>query len=144
MSFDKPALVSEEASVPEFKGFGSMKKPKAPQSAQSAEANKENTDEGSPLCKPSAAIWGRRPAQVKSEAPSPISLGNKRDEDAAMRSAGLLASSSARNGLGVTANRTGEKNGTPPSSAGLPPKPAKPSRIVSGQLAESSPNKGER
>ncbi|SMR47344.1 unnamed protein product [Zymoseptoria tritici ST99CH_3D1] len=134
MGFNQPAAASTEStSVPEFKGFGSMRGSRASQT-KSAEANKENNDEGSPTGKPSAAIWGRRPGSSKSEATSPSYLSTKRDEEAAMRSAGLLAS--------VSPNRTGDRMGTSPGSAGLPPRPVKPSRMISGQLAESSPNKG--
>ncbi|KJY01106.1 hypothetical protein TI39_contig303g00022 [Zymoseptoria brevis] len=134
MGFNQPAAASTEStSVPEFKGFGSMRGSRASQ-AKSAEADKENNDEGSPTGKPSAAIWGRRPGSSKGEAASSSLLSTKRDEEAAMRSAGLLAS--------VSPNGTGDRMGTPSGSVGLPPRPGKSSRMVSGQLAESSPNKG--
>lgn len=137
----KPSINFEKAStdpipVPEFKGFGSMKKQRA---SQPADADKENTDDSIAPVKATTSFWGRRTAPNKDGPPSPIQLPTKKDEDAAMRSAGLLAS---KTGLGITADKTGEKSGTPPTSAGLPPKPAKSSRIVSGQLAEASPNKG--
>jgi hypothetical protein len=63
-----------------------------------------------------------------------------------MRSAGLLASSPSRpgssNGLGIK-DTTGNGNTSRPSTPShIPTKPVKPSKAVSGQLQEASPNKG--
>lgn len=135
INFDKPA--TDPVAVPEFKGFGSMKKQRA---SQLLDADKENTDETATPNKATTSFWGRRTSPQKDGPPAPIQLPTKKDEEAAMRSAGLLASN---NGLGISADKTGDRCATPPASAGLPPKPAKSSRIVSGQLAEASPNKGQ-
>lgn len=137
----KPSITFENAgadstAVPEFKGFGSMKKQRA---TQPSDADKENTNESVAAAKTTASFWGRRAAPQSNGPPSPIQLPTKKDEEAAMRSAGLLSKS----GLGISSDKTGDRSATPSSSAGLPPKPAKSSRIVSGQLAEASPNKGE-
>lgn len=133
ISFDRAP--TDTTAVPEFKGFGSMKKQRVP---EPSDADKENTDDSVTPMKAATSFWGRRTSPQKDGPPSPIPLPTKKDEDAAMRSAGLLASKS---GLGI--DKTGDGPATPPTSAGLPPKPAKSSRIVSGQLAEASPNKGE-
>ena len=126
----KPAETSPAPSkdaVPEFKGFGSFKKT-APSSQ--ADDNKENSDDTAPAVKSASSFWVNQSAPKRAEAPPQIQLPSKKDEEAAMRSAGLLASSPARTGS------------TPPASTGAPPKPSKPSRVVSGQLGEASPNRG--
>lgn len=130
---------SAQASVPEFRGFGSAR------ASRSSDENKENTGESTPSVKSAASQWGRRPSPQKSDTPSQIQLPTKKDDDEAMRSAGLLAASgSAKKGLGISTDNTGEKSTTtPPAPAGLPPKPTKSSRVVSGQLAEASPNNGK-
>lgn len=128
-----------QAPVPEFRGFGSAR------ASRSSEENKENTGETTSSVKSAASQWGRRPSPQKSDKPSQIQLPTKKDDDEAMRSAGLLAASgSAKKGLGISTDNTGDKSTTsPPVSAGLPPKPSKSSRVVSGQLAEASPNNGK-
>jgi hypothetical protein len=137
---DKPATPLKDA-VPEFRGFGSRS---GRPTTSTTDENKENTDSSSPSVKDAASTWGRKKTYLSTGAPSQIQLPTRRDEEAAMRSASLLASSPGRspsrpessNGLGVTSPITS------PSPA-LPPKPAKSSRIVSGQLKEASPNKGK-
>ncbi|CAK3860573.1 hypothetical protein AC579_10025 [Lecanosticta acicola] len=141
-SQDKAPVSDAQASVPEWKGFGASR---IQRPSRSSEENKENTDGALPSVKSAASQWGRRPSPQKAESPSQIHLPSKKDEDEVMRSAGLLAASSTggKNGLGISTDKTGEKSrSTPPVSAGLPPKPTKSSRVVSGQLAEASPNKG--
>ncbi|KAF2162182.1 hypothetical protein M409DRAFT_69386 [Zasmidium cellare ATCC 36951] len=123
--------------VPAFKGFGPRRSTKGSQ----PEENKENSRDSIPSVKAAATQWGRRPSPPKSDGPSQIQLPTRKDEEAAMRSAGLLASSPKKSGLGITVEKNGDQP-SPPASAGLPPKPAKSSRTVSGQLAEASPNKG--
>ncbi|KXT14031.1 hypothetical protein AC579_10025 [Pseudocercospora musae] len=134
------ALVSTAAEhpavVPEFKGFGASRAQKA---TQPNEEDKENSS--LPSVKAATSLWGRRTSPQKAEAPSQIQLPTKKDEEAAMRSAGLLAAS-PKPGLGISVDRTGEKPPTP-ASAGAPPKPLKSSRSVSGLLGEASPNKGD-
>ncbi|KAK5166694.1 uncharacterized protein LTR77_008238 [Saxophila tyrrhenica] len=137
----RPAEVPK-ADVPEFKGFGPVKRATA-----GREDNKENADESSPSVKSAASMWGR-PASASSQKvamSSQIQLPSKRDEEAAMRSAGLLASSPSRptssNGPSGSPNRANDSMDMSPS-VGAPPKPNKPSRVVSGQLLEASPSKG--
>lgn len=137
---DKPATPLKDE-VPEFKGFGSRA---GRQPAPSAEEDKENKPSSSPSVKDAASAWGRKKTYMPLGSPSQIQLPTRKDEEAAMRSASLLASSPARSpsrpdsrgGLGITSPAAS------PSPA-LPPKPAKSSRVVSGQLKEASPNKGE-
>lgn len=110
------------------------------------ESNKENQSFSS--VKNVASMWGRSTQQTPPRKSGPIELPTKKDEDAAMMSAGLLSSSPLRYkasppklGLGISdnasspVNRSNGKEQTPPTSAGAPPKPAKSSRIVSGQLS---------
>jgi hypothetical protein len=137
---DKPATPLKDA-VPEFKGFGSRV---GRQPALGAEEDKENKPSSSPSVKDTASAWGRKKTYMPLGSPSQIQLPTRKDEEAAMRSASLLASSPARSpsrpdsrgGLGISSPVTS------PSSA-VPPKPAKSSRVVSGQLKEVFPNKGE-
>ncbi|KAK0936280.1 hypothetical protein LTR29_012118 [Friedmanniomyces endolithicus] len=137
-----------ESNVPIFSGFAS--KNRAPPTPK-PEDNKENSDETLPSVKSAASFWGRQPSPKKADAPPQILLPSQRDEEAAMRSAGLLASShsgasssnGSSNGLGISVEkRNGGSQATPPGSAGLPPKPMRSSRTVSGQLMEASVNKG--
>lgn len=133
---DKSATTPKDE-VPEFKGFGSRF---GRQPASAPEEDKEN----SPSVKDAASAWGRKKTYAATGSPSQIQLPTRKDEEAAMRSASLLASSPARSpsrpdsshGLGISSPVAS------PSPA-LPPKPAKSSRIVSGQLREASPNKGK-
>ncbi|KAK5708226.1 hypothetical protein LTR97_000766 [Elasticomyces elasticus] len=143
----RPARSTDTIEVPNFSGFKSLGRTGT---KPSAEENKENSDEILPSVKSAASFWGRQPSPKKAEAPPQIQLPSRRDEDAAMLSAGLLSSSHSRpgssngssNGLGISVEKRGSSStDTPPGSAGLPPKPSKPSRVVSGQLLESSPNK---
>ena len=124
--------------VPEFKGFTSMKK--STPSWRQFEDNKENTGESSPSVKSAASRWGQPSTSKKTEPPGQIQLPSKKDEEAAMRSAGLLASSPSRpgssNGLGI------KNDSTPSTPLNVPAKPLKSSRAISGQLQEASPNKG--
>ena len=136
---DKPATPLKDA-VPEFKGFGSRV---GRQPAPGAEEDKENKTSSSPSVKDTASAWGRKKTYMPLGSPSQIQLPTRKDEEAAMRSASLLASSPARSpsrpdsrgGLGISSPVAS------PSPA-LPPKPAKSSRVVSGQLKEVFPNKG--
>lgn len=140
---------STQTQVPDFKGFGSMKRSspsKASPAIRLVEDNKENVEEGSPSVKSAASMWGRQSPPKRAEAPGQIQLPSKKDEEAAMRSAGLLASSpsrpGSRDGLGIALEQSKPPMQTPPLSAGAPPKPTKSSRSVSGQLMEASTNKG--
>ncbi|RMY66479.1 hypothetical protein D0863_08405 [Hortaea werneckii] len=134
-------------SVPEFAGFGSIKN-KAPMPLP--DDNKENNDESRPSAKSAAAFWNRQASPKRSEAPPQIQLPSQKDEEAAMRSAGLLASSPARtggssgsgDGNSLSVQKSNGQASTPPASTGAPPKPTKSSRIVSGQLGEASLNRG--
>jgi hypothetical protein len=135
---DKPATPLKD-DVPTFTGFGSRVG-----RSTTADEDKENTNSSSPSVKDAASTWGRKKTYLSTGAPSQIQLPTRRDEEAAMRSASLLASSPGRspsrpgssNGLGITSPIAS------PSPA-LPPKPAKSSRTVSGQLKEALPNKGK-
>ena len=135
---------AQKSEVPEFKGFGSVKKPSS--TIRQLEDDKENAGESSPSVKSTVSMWGKQPSPKKADMPSQIQLPSKRDEEAAMRSAGLLASSpsrpSSRNGLGIALEKSNGSVETLTASAHVPPKPAKSSRSVSGQLQEASPNKG--
>jgi hypothetical protein len=130
--------------IPEFKGFGSIKK-RTPAMSQ-LEDDKENAGEGSPSVKSAISVWGKQTPSKLMEPPSQIQLPSRKDEEAAMRSAGLLASSPSRpgssNGLGIKAEGASGDKSTPSTPSNMPPKPNKPSKSVSGQLREASPNKG--
>ncbi|GAB7361829.1 hypothetical protein MBLNU230_g1871t1 [Neophaeotheca triangularis] len=129
---EKPAVPKKDT-IPEFKGFGSIKRS---QSSEKQDENKENTDSDAPAVKNVASFWSKPPAAKPGQPPSQIELPSKKDEEAAMRSAGLLARSPSR-----PSSRDEFGAASPPASAGAPPKPSKPSRIVSGQLREASANK---
>lgn len=108
-----------------------------------------------PSVKNAAAMWGR--SDLASNSPSrgmPIKLPSKEDEEAAMRSAGLLASSNVRTQppkpqkLGTIQTGDGSLEAvkmpqSPPSSAGAPPKPGKSSRVVSQTLADGPTLQGK-
>ncbi|KAK5122595.1 hypothetical protein LTR85_003858 [Meristemomyces frigidus] len=139
----EPPKVASKADVPDFGGFSTTKRSTP---ATQIDDNKENAD-GLPTVKSVASIWGRQPSPKKTEPTPQIHLPSQKDEEAAMRSAGLLASTSparpsSRNGLGISVEKSRGSVSTPPASAGLPPRPVKSSRVVSGQLQEASPNKG--
>jgi hypothetical protein len=109
------------------------------------EADKENQSFSS--VKGAASMWGKPVQQTTPQKRAPIELPTKKDEEAAMVSAGLLSSSplrynpSPKLGLGITQDtinqpkRNGSHEQVQSPSAGVPPKPAKSSRIVSGQLS---------
>jgi hypothetical protein len=143
-AIETPSASPSKTEVPEFGGFKSLE----PSATTKADEDKENGGTATPLVRSLASKWGRQTPQFKSEPPAQIQLPSKKDEEAAMRSAGLLASSpgpgrsSTPVGLGIAVKKTNNDGPTPPASAGLPPKPAKSSRVVSGQLQEASPNKG--
>ncbi|GAB7356087.1 hypothetical protein MBLNU459_g6697t2 [Dothideomycetes sp. NU459] len=119
-------------------------------SADSADADKENASS----VKSAASVWGRQtPRTVSQTRNKPIDLPTRKDEEAALRSAGLLSTPPARNpkpptlGLGISQSShnespkrlgNGEFPSSPPTTGGLPPRPAKSSRIVSGALRDSS------
>ena len=144
-----PAVLAKDAQparsiIPEFAGFGTWRR--AAPSATSDD-NKENGGSPAISVKSLTSMWTRPASPPKAERPTPIRLPSKKDEEAALRSAGLLASSPGRTtpttGLGISVTKRSEPDAlSPPPSGGLPPKPAKSSRIVSGQLQEASPNKG--
>ncbi|KAK6436136.1 hypothetical protein LTR95_007674 [Oleoguttula sp. CCFEE 5521] len=130
---EAPPATPKKDPVPEFRGFASSK------ISTHSEENKENADTSLPSVKAVSSSWGRSPAASKpAERPSQIQLPNRRDEEAAMRSAGLLASSPARSN-----SRPGSSNG-PETTSTLngPPRPAKSSRVVSGQLPTSEALQG--
>lgn len=112
--------------------------------ASSEGADKENCT-GS--VKNAASMWGRQAQRVASRS-SPIQLPTKKDEEAAMKSAGLLSDvpighgdSSPPRGLGISDSGTrGAINGARSPSSSGPPKPPKSSRAVSASLS----SKGER
>jgi hypothetical protein len=109
------------------------------------EADKENQSFSS--VKGAASMWGKPVQQTTPQKRAPIELPTRKDEEAAMLSAGLLSSSplrynaSPKLGLGITEDtinqpkRNGGYEEVQSPSAGAPPKPAKSSRIVSGQLS---------
>ncbi|KAI4725146.1 hypothetical protein E4T49_07105 [Aureobasidium sp. EXF-10728] len=108
------------------------------------EADKENQSFSS--VKGAASMWGK-PAQTTPQKRAPIELPTRKDEEAAMLSAGLLSNSplrynaSPKTGLGITEDvinqpkRTNGHEQVQSPSARIPPKPAKSSRVVSGQLS---------
>ena len=136
---------SQMSDVPEFKGFRPAQK--STPSTQQVGEDMENVNKGSPSARSAASNWAKPSSPKKAERPAQIQLPSKKDEEAAMRSAGLLASSpsrpSSRDGLGIALAKNNGAVVTPPASAGLPPKPSKPSRAVSGQLQEATSNNGE-
>lgn len=136
---ERKASASPTRNVPIFKGFGSTIKPATP---SSADEDKENSDGGLPSVKSAISTWGRPAEAKRSDRPSQIQLPSKKDEEAAMRSANLLASSPGRPGSSGTAGKTTESPSRPEEAASAPPKLAKPSRVVSGQLLESYLNRG--
>jgi len=109
------------------------------------EADKENQSFSS--VKGAASMWGKPVQQTTPHKRAPIELPTRKDEEAAMLSAGLLSSSplrynaSPKLGLGITEDtisqpkRIGGYEEVQSPSAGAPPKPAKSSRVVSGQLS---------
>ncbi|KAH0076512.1 hypothetical protein KCU96_g14232, partial [Aureobasidium melanogenum] len=131
------ALPGMAAAVPR-----SQDKPLPPLNA--TEADKENQSFSS--VKSAASMWGK-PAQTTLPKRAPIELPTKKDEEAAMLSAGLLSNSplrynaSPKLGLGITEDtidqpkRTNGHDQVRSPSTGAPPKPAKSSRVVSGQLS---------
>ena len=114
--------------------------------------DKENDDVS---VKDVAATWGRSQAQTQrlpsQTRRSPIQLPTQKDEDAAMRSAGLLSTSPLRYkvtsplGLGIDESppsntpprsANGERSPSTPTPAVLPPKPpVKSSRVVSASIS---------
>ncbi|KAK4997738.1 hypothetical protein LTR66_002903 [Elasticomyces elasticus] len=125
-----------------------------------ADAVKENADSS---VKSAAALWGRRTPSQNLDKPrsrTPIKMPTKKDEEMAMKFAGLLAPSPERPkpstglGLGIFGGLQTEKVEedkrspsneyplSPPVSAGLPPKPAKSSRVVSESLKDNPVMKG--
>ncbi|CAD0106173.1 unnamed protein product [Aureobasidium uvarum] len=108
------------------------------------EADKENQSFSS--VKGAASMWGK-PAQTTPQKRAPIELPTRKDEEAAMLSAGLLSNSplrynaSPKTGLGITEDtidqpkRTNGHEQVQSPSDRVPPKPAKSSRVVSGQLS---------
>ncbi|KAG8624636.1 hypothetical protein KVT40_007703 [Elsinoe batatas] len=117
------------------------------------EENKENSSEV-PSVKSAAAKWGKLDThRANTPRGTPIKLPSREDEEAAMRSAGLLSNSPLRyqglkpDGLGIsTSGNDSPKSNkyplSPPSSAGMPPKPAKSSRVVSQTLGEPAGVRG--
>ena len=115
-----------------------------------SDANEANKENQSGSVKNFAAMWGKS-AQHSQKRSSPIQLPTKKDEDAAMRSAGLLSDSPRHTtsppprGLGISESplpaipRDSVDSGNSPSStrlAGLPPRPpTKSSRVVSASLS---------
>jgi hypothetical protein len=128
----KPA--APEIAVPEFKGFRSTK---WQASSDPAVADKE-TSIALPRVSSVASRWASRMEAQKAEPPLKIPTPSKVDQEAAMKSAGLLAASPGpKVGSSISVVPNGDKSASP----GPPPRPAKSSRVVSGQLAEASPNK---
>ncbi|KAF4547115.1 Hypothetical protein D9617_58g048260 [Elsinoe fawcettii] len=117
-------------------------------SVSKSEDNKENASE-LPSVRNAAAKWGKLDtSRANTSRGTPIKLPSREDEEAAMRSAGLLSNSPLRyqtlkpEGLGIsTAASDSPKSSkyplSPPASGGMPPKPAKSSRVVSQTLGEA-------
>ena len=143
----KPSSATVSNDVAEFAGFGSRKK--STPSMRLVEDDKENAGQldNSPSVKSTASLWGRPSSPKKATAPAQIKLPSKKDEEAAMRSAGLLASSPNRpdssHGSSTAVYRLDVGIEDASASSLVPPKPTKSSRAVSGQLQEASPNKGQ-
>ncbi|KAK3071703.1 hypothetical protein LTR53_008169 [Teratosphaeriaceae sp. CCFEE 6253] len=145
----KPSEMPGPASKSDTPDFGGFRSTYRAAPTPKVEDDKENSSETLPSVKSAASFWGRQPSPKKADAPPQIHLPSRRDEEAAMRSAGLLASSHSRpgssssssNGLGITVDKRTGSLATPPGSAGLPPRPSRSSRTVSGQLLDSSPNR---
>ncbi|KXL45657.1 hypothetical protein M433DRAFT_511274 [Acidomyces richmondensis BFW] len=129
--------------VPDFAGFGTKKNMT---SAQETGEIKEIRESSLPSVKSAARLWGRQPSPKYAATPAQIPLPSKKDDEALMRSASLLASSPARpgskGGLEISAENSISEAPTPSPPTNLPPKPLKSSRAVSGQLQGASPNKG--
>lgn len=118
------------------------------QTSDSTDADKENNG-GS--VKNAAAMWGASQRGSSQKRSSPIQLPTKKDEEAAMKSAGLLATSPLRykvsspppQGLGITESplspRSPLSGPSTPTGTGMPPRPTKSSRVVSASLS----SKGE-
>ena len=116
--------------------------------------NKENLG-GSSSVKAAAGMWGKQTAPPTSTSEAmPMKLPSREDEEAAMRSAGLLSSSPLRYKASGTSGLSSPTSGTsspkpsrypisPPVSAGLPPKPAESSRVVSNSLKEAPAMRGK-
>ncbi|KAI5272445.1 hypothetical protein E4T47_04285 [Aureobasidium subglaciale] len=135
--------------LPGMTGTRSQDKPLPP--LNTTEANKENQSFSS--VKGAASMWGKPAQQTTPQKRAPIELPTRKDEEAAMLSAGLLSNSplrynaSPKQGLGITEDSMSQpKRGNgyehvQSPGAGAPPKPAKSSRVVSGQLsAKDLPN----
>ncbi|KAJ9628730.1 hypothetical protein H2203_002632 [Taxawa tesnikishii (nom. ined.)] len=125
---------------------------KSLKATEPSDANKENANSS---VKNVAALWGKSvPKLEPQKRGSPIPLPTKKDEEAAMKAAGLLSTSPMRYkgspvlGLGISSKELPKPPGrvaTPTGSAGLPPKPpTKSSRVVSGALQERFGSKGRR
>lgn len=123
---------------------------KSLKATEPSDANKENANSS---VKNVAALWGKSvPKLEPQKRGSPIPLPTKKDEEAAMKAAGLLSTSPMRYkgspvlGLGISSKELPKPPGrvaTPTGSAGLPPKPpTKSSRVVSGALQERFGSKG--
>ncbi|KAI5248368.1 hypothetical protein E4T42_05736 [Aureobasidium subglaciale] len=129
--------------LPGMTGTRSQDKPLPP--LNTTEANKENQSFSS--VKGAASMWGKPAQQITPQKRAPIELPTRKDEEAAMLSAGLLSNSplrynaSPKQGLGITEDSISQpKRGNgyehvQSPSAGAPPKPARSSRVVSGQLS---------
>lgn len=137
-NFSRPraSLAVGQSNNPENGGLGFSQK-FAP--ARKVDEDKENGDSPLPSVKAVASFWSKAPSSPhKVEKPSQIQLPSQKDEEAAMRSAGLLAKTSSMSpstrGLGIGLDKS--------NASSQPPKPVKSSRVVSGQLQEASANKG--
>ena len=113
----------------------------------SMEDDKENQNE-LPSVKNAAATWGKRTSSsTPSSRSMPIKLPSKEDEEAALKSAGLLSSSPMRYnasefGLGIAERDDSPKTSRYASLDRGPPKPAKSSRVVSNSLKEIPASRG--
>ncbi|PNS17366.1 hypothetical protein CAC42_7049 [Sphaceloma murrayae] len=114
------------------------------------EEDKENAISTLPSVRNAAAKWGKTEAtRTSSPRGTPIRLPSKADEEAAMRSAGLLSNTPLRyksakpDGLGISTSTSDSPTSgrfplSPPSSGGTPVRPAKSSRVVSQSLEGAS------
>ncbi|KAF2717286.1 hypothetical protein K431DRAFT_349672 [Polychaeton citri CBS 116435] len=136
----KPAV--KERQVLDFQGFGSSKKVAPAPGIAMQDDDKENSqaNSGSPSVKSVSSRWGLQPqTSAFTQKPTQIQLPTKKDEEAAMRSAGLLASSPASvNASGRLSPAIIATGTSPTTSPGLPPKPAKSSRVLIPEFATSS------
>nr|POE86428.1 hypothetical protein CFP56_46612 [Quercus suber] len=127
----RPTPAAAQTDAPEFHGVAPSQSSALP---KKNDEDKENSSRPLPWSGTSALATKSLSRSMTGGIPAQMS---RKDEEAAMRSANLLARSTpnspSRTGLGISVAKINGPN--------QPPKPAKSSRVVSGQLHEASPNK---